>query len=213
MVLRFGKRPIHAKPSRMWELRRSLQELIEQRFASGMVLQKSNGHLGFAFALCRCMFAVLKSSYVFADRGDGIAELDERTLGELRVAAGLLPFLVHRAGQRICDSAYCSDPSSNGFALQTSAVRENELDDVVAVRERWRFRSLVRRSGESHRCALAFQPAESLNCVAIWPTGCDYKAKERPVRRNKAFQAAGAMQQLLLDTKLGDNAVEHAAVE
>ena len=44
LVLRLGKRLIHAKPSRMLELRRSLHELIEQRYASGKVLQKFNGH-------------------------------------------------------------------------------------------------------------------------------------------------------------------------
>ena len=155
------------------------------------------------------MLTVLESSYVFADRGDGIADAEERTIGELRVAVGLFPFLVHRAWQRICDTVYCSE--SEGFALHANAVRENELEDVVAVRERCRLRSLVRRPGESH--LYASQPAENFEVRGDLTDLVRLQGEGAPDTQEKALQAAETKQQLLLDTKLADNAVELAAVE
>jgi hypothetical protein len=106
------------------------------------------------------MFSVLEGAYKFADQGvEDIRPLDAKTLGALRVAAALLPLLVHRAGQGFDAVYYFIDSSHKGCALHYSVAMPAEIEGVGNVREKWRFRPPVRTPGEQRLFAMACLPA------------------------------------------------------
>ena len=130
-----------AKPARVWRMRAALREVLARRRLTGGMMRKLVGHLVNHFLLARSSLAILQNVYRFSvDNIGKMAALPFDVLAELRVALGVLPLVFHDAGRRLSRDAFCSDASGRGFALHVATFGRGELEEVCALRERWRFR-------------------------------------------------------------------------
>ena len=129
---------------RAWRLHRALTALIDHRGCTPTAMEVILGHVVHHFMLTRPALAILSSLYrvVYSDRD--FCRFDGEQLRELGLAKALIPLAGVDLGAPWHPWAYCSDASMWGYALATSKFDLDELRDIGAFRERWRFLALDR---------------------------------------------------------------------
>ena len=99
------------------------------------------GHLVDHLSVRRECLCCLDAVYRFI--GDGIGgpeRLSSKVLRELTVCKGLLVLVHANLGRPVLPKVYCSDSSTDGFALHETDASAVEVLEAIRWRERWRFR-------------------------------------------------------------------------
>ena len=133
---------------RAWRLYRALTALIDYRGSTPTAMEVMMGHIVYHFMLMRPALAILSSLYRVVYSEHDFCRFDAEQLRELRLAKALIPLAGVDLGASWHPWAYCSDASMWGYALATSKFDLDELRDIGAYRERWRFLAIDRYAGD-----------------------------------------------------------------
>ncbi|CAK0836100.1 unnamed protein product, partial [Prorocentrum cordatum] len=132
-----------------WRLRRAVTALIDRRGCTATAMEVILGHVEKKhFMLMRPALAILSSLYRVAYSDCDYCKFDVEQLRELGLVKALIPLAGVDLGAPWHPWACCSDASMWGHALATSKFEPDELRDIGAYRERWRFLALDRCSDD-----------------------------------------------------------------
>ncbi|CAK0812661.1 unnamed protein product, partial [Prorocentrum cordatum] len=133
---------------RAWRLRRAVAALIDRRGCAATAMEVILGHVVHHFMLMRPALAILSPLYRVAYSDCDYCKFDVEQLRELGLVKALIPLAGVDLGAPWHPWAYCSDASVWGYALATSKFEPDELRDIGAYRDRWRFLALDRYSDD-----------------------------------------------------------------
>jgi len=97
------------------------------------------GHIVHHFMLLRPALSVLSALYRVVYSLADYCKFDVEQLRELNLVKALIPLAGVDLGAQWHPWAYCSDASLWGYAVAASRFDTDELRDIGAYRERWRF--------------------------------------------------------------------------
>lgn len=115
-------------------MRASTYDLLRLGQCFGEVVQVLFGHILFLFNVCRCAMSTQNVFRFIFDAGARVIALPTDVASELRVCAGILPFLAVSLDmgsfRRVCST----DASLYGYAVHSRAYDQD--GDVFGVREK-----------------------------------------------------------------------------
>ena len=128
-------------PERFHRVRQGVRGLLRRGKCSGKLLEVVIGHCTYCGLLHRGTLSVFHAVYKFIQRHySDTVKLWPSVKIELRVFAGLMPFLVSDWSRPWNDKVFISDASEEGFGICAAAWPIDEVRKAGAIKERLRFR-------------------------------------------------------------------------
>lgn len=150
-------------PRRLWKLKMGIEELLDQGWASGKLIEKVVGHLTFAALLRRELLSCFEAVYVFIKKHYATkVRLWPQVRRELFWAKSLLPLVSRDLGAEWSPEVFACDASTWGRGV---AKMESEVSKVRAqarIQDRWRF------SQEQEKALLRAEVTGAGSCGDIW---------------------------------------------
>jgi len=144
---------------RFWKLYFALAELESFGHIRGEVVRKIAGHLVNFMMLDRAALACLSETYKSITSHVGsVAAIPLALRSKLKVIKGVLSLIFHNACRHTAPWVYCSDASTQGYALHVASGGHLLAHDAASYRERWRFKEQTLEA-QSVGVRLIFRPS------------------------------------------------------
>ncbi|CAE7224534.1 unnamed protein product [Symbiodinium sp. CCMP2592] len=128
-------------PERFHRVRQGVRGLLRRGRCSGKTLEIVVGHCTYCGLLHRGTLSVFHAVYKFIQRHyTDTVKLWPSVKVELRVFAGLMPFLISDWSRAWNDKVFISDASEEGFGICSATWPVDEVRKAGALKERLRFR-------------------------------------------------------------------------
>lgn len=127
-------------PTRLWNL--LAFEYCERHPVSSAFVRSLLGHAMTICVLCRPGMSVFRSHYGFSVKGIGICKLWPSAVQECRIFLGILPLLLGSLRKLWPSWVVCTDASPDGYGIAECEMGIDEVQQIGAWSERWRFKRL-----------------------------------------------------------------------
>eukprot|EP00435_Cladocopium_sp_Y103_P028683 s382_g7.t1 len=150
-------------PRRLWKLKMGIEELLDQGWASGKLIEKVVGHLTFAALLRRELLSCFEAVYVFIKKHYAAkVRLWPQVRRELFWAKSLLPLVSRDLGAEWSPEVYACDASTWGRGVAKLKSEVSKVRAQARIQDRWRF------CQEQEKALLRAEVTGAGSCGDIW---------------------------------------------
>lgn len=154
-------------PTRAWNIILAFESLLD-----GVVhwdtLQRLLGHAMTICTINRSGMCVFRSLYDFVENAPPPRRLNAKERREVQVFIGIVPLLVGNLRRPWSPTITCSDASPVGYGVCQRDLTPNEVHDMGAWQDRWRFRHLPPEEWRPRDRASGLDPLRDVETARVW---------------------------------------------
>lgn len=154
-------------PTRAWNIILAFESLLDV-VVHWDTLQRLLGHAMTICTINRSGMCVFRSLYDFVENAPPPRRLNAKERREVQVFIGIVPLLVGNLRRPWSPTITCSDASPVGYGVCQRDLTPNEVHDMGAWQDRWRFRHLPPEEWRPRDRASGLDPLRDVETARVW---------------------------------------------